>query len=149
MDKSSSNAPIFVLHVDDDEVLRGSVAALLRSVGCASKAIANGEEALEWINQRTHDPDVLIVDFQLPGDLEGSDVAQEIFRVLGRPIPTIMLSGHLAEITPLWMPGAPLLCVWKPVHPDILIKAVEAFASFGRFVGSRPRRSAEQPAFMR
>jgi len=149
MPGTSSDLPIVVLHVEDDEALRRSVAMLLRAVGCISKAVASGEEALAWINQRRHDPDVLIVDFQLPGDLDGSDVAQEIFRVLGRPIPTIMLSGHLTEVTPPWMPGAPLLCLWKPVHADILTKAVEVFATFGRFVRGRSRRSGEQPAFTR
>jgi two-component system, chemotaxis family, CheB/CheR fusion protein len=146
---TSSDAPIVVLHVEDDEALRRSVAVLLRAAGCISKAVGSGEEALAWINQRNHDPDVLIVDFQLPGDLDGSDVAQEIFRVLGRPIPTIMLSGHLTEITPPWMPGAPLLCLWKPVHADILTKAVEVFGTFGRFVRRRSGRSGEQPAFTR
>jgi len=149
MARSTSDAPIFVLHVEDDEAVGRSVAMLLRAAGCISKAVASGEEALAWINQRTHDPDVLIVDFELPGELQGSDVAQEIFRVLGRPIPTIMLSGHLTEITPPWMPGAPLLCVWKPVQPDILTKAVEVFATFGRFVLSRAGQSGEQPIFRR
>lgn len=115
---------------------------LLRTAGCTSETVCSGEEALAWINHRTHDPDVLIVDSELPGELQGSDVAQEIFRVLGRPIPTIVLSAHLTEIELPWMPGAPLLCVWKPVDPDVLLKAVEVFAKFGGFVHERSRRKS-------
>jgi DNA-binding response OmpR family regulator len=117
---------------------------LLRTAEYAPDGVASSEEALAWINRRARDPDVLIVDFELDGDLNGSDVAQEIFRILGRPIPTIILSGHLTEITLPWMPGAPLLCVWKPIHPDILLKAVEVFAEFGGFVRGRSRRGEEQ-----
>lgn len=147
MTKSSPHVPVSVLHVEDDKALSASVAMLLRTAGYISAAVASGEEALAWINHRRHDPDVLIMDFELPGDLQGSDAAQEIFRVLGRPIPTIMLSGRLTEITLPWMPGAPLLCVWKPVDPDVLLKAVEVFAIFGAFVRARSRRPGEKPAF--
>jgi DNA-binding response OmpR family regulator len=143
MARSHPHAPVSLLHVEDDRALSASVKLLLRTAGYASEAVASGEEALAWINHRTHDPDVLLVDFELPGDLHGSDVAQEIFRLLGRPIPTIILSGHLTEITLPWMPGAPLLCVWKPVDPEILLKAVEVFASFGSFIRGRSRRSGE------
>lgn len=140
---------VLVLHVEDDNALSASVALLLRTAGYLSQAVGSGEQALDWINHRTQDPDVLIVDFELPGELHGSDAAQEIFRVLGRPIPTIMLSGHLTEITLPWMPGAPLICLWKPVDPDILMKAVEVFAIFGSFVRGKPPRSAGQSASVR
>lgn len=146
MSRSTRQAPNCVLHIEDDKVLAASVAMLLRTVGYASEAVASGEEALAWVNHRKDDLDVLIVDFELAGELDGSDVAQEIFRILGRPVPTIMLSGRLTEITPPWMPGAPLLCLWKPVEPDVLVKAVETFAAFGGFLRRRPKCSAEQEA---
>jgi two-component system, chemotaxis family, CheB/CheR fusion protein len=146
---SGPQAPVSVLHVEDDTALSASVALLLRTAGYISGAVASGDEALAWIDHRRHDPDVLIVDFELPGELHGGDVAQEIFRALGRPIPTIMLSGQLTEITPPWMPGAPLLCVWKPVDPDVLLKAVEVFAIFGGFVRERSGRPGERSALRR
>jgi CheY-like chemotaxis protein len=146
---SSPQPPPLVLHVDDDQALSASVAMLLRTAGCVSAAVGSGEEALAWIAQRTADPDVLIVDLELPGDLDGGDVAQEIFRALGAPIPTIVLSGYLTNLVLPWMPGAPVLSVWKPVDPEVLLKAVEVFTSFGRFARRRARRYCDPPAHAR
>jgi DNA-binding response OmpR family regulator len=37
------------------------------------------------------------MDFMLPGDMDGADVAQEICRMLGHVVPTLFLSGELGR----------------------------------------------------
>ena len=129
--------PILVLHVEDDYSVTASVATLLNTAGHVSVAVASAENALAWMGQRSADPDVLILDFELPGEMQGGELAQEVHRCLGLVLPTIVLSGRLTDVGLPWIPGSPILCVWKPVDPEVLLKAVETFATFGRFARSR------------
>lgn len=128
--------PVVILHVEDDELLSASVAALLRTQGYQSLTATDGASALAWVTQRDASPDVLIIDSNLPGDMDGADAAQAICRSLGRVVPTIILSGELSNAGLPWLPGAPLFCVWKPVDPEVLLKVVETFVTLGRFIRS-------------
>ena len=80
------------------------------------------------------------MDFNLPGEMDGADVVQEICRSLGHVVPTIFLSGELANAAMPWLPGAPLLFMAKPADAEILLKVVESFAALGRFMLTRVRR---------
>ena len=130
--------PFVVLHVEDDEQLAANVAALLRAQGHVPLKATDGTAALALLGRAA--PDVLIMDFNLPGEMDGADVVQEICRSLGHVVPTIFLSGELANAAMPWLPGAPLLFVAKPVDPEILLKVVESFAALGRFMLTRVRR---------
>src|SRR5579863_9290733 len=118
--------PVTVLHVEDDENLGASLGIFLRSYGHRVVTAGDGDCALEYIASGQVVPDVLIVDFMLPGNMDGAEVAQSICNVMRRPIPMIMLSAALSSASLPWLPGAPLLCLWKPVQPAILLKAVES-----------------------
>jgi two-component system, chemotaxis family, CheB/CheR fusion protein len=137
---SPTQIPFVVLHVEDDEQLGANVAALLRAQGYEALTATDGCSALEQISRCKAAPDVLIMDFKLPGEMDGADVAQEICRCLGHVVPTILLSGELSNAAMPWLPGAPLLFVAKPVDPEILIKIVESFAVLGRCLRSRGHR---------
>jgi len=122
-----------VLHVEDDVQLAASVARLLRADGLEALTATDGAGALELLAAGAV-PDVLIMDVDLPGEMDGADVAQEICRALGHVLPTIFLSGELSSVGLPWLPGAPLLFVAKPVDPEVLLKVVESFARLGRFM---------------
>jgi two-component system, chemotaxis family, CheB/CheR fusion protein len=128
--------------VEDDVQLGASVAALLRAQGCEALTATDGPSALERLARSSAPPDVLIMDFKLPGEMDGADVAQEICRCLRHVVPTIFLSGELSNAAMPWLPGAPLLFIAKPVDPEILVGVVETFAALGRFMRSRGRRHA-------
>ncbi len=123
-----------VLHVEDDEELAASVARLLRAEGFEALTATDGASALERIEHGHWEPDVLIMDVNLPGEMDGADVAQEICHALGHVVPTIFLSGELSNVGLPWLPGAPLLFVAKPLDADVLVKVVESFAGLGRFM---------------
>jgi DNA-binding response OmpR family regulator len=131
-----------VLHVEDDAQLGASVAALLRAQGCEVLTATDGPSALERLARTGVTPDVLIMDFNLEGEMDGADVAQEICRCVGHVVPTIFLSGELANAAMPWLPGAPLLFIAKPVDPEILVAVVESFAALGRFMRSPGRSHA-------
>ena len=133
--------PITVLHVEDDVQVGASVAALLRAHGCEAWTATDGPSALARCMQIPAGPDVLIIDFHLPGEMDGTDTAQEICRRLGHMVPTIFLSGDLSNMTLPWLPGTPLLFAAKPMSPQTLVNVVESFALLGRFMRSRGRRA--------
>ena len=135
----ASDAPPLVLHVEDDEHVADSVATLLRAQGYRCLVAYDGAGALAQIARCDEEPDVLILDFSLPGEMDGADVAQEICRVLGHVVPTIFVSGRLSDVSLPWLPGAPLLFAAKPLDPEVLVRVVAAFTAIGRFIRSRPR----------
>jgi FixJ family two-component response regulator len=85
------NSPdCMVFLVDDDPLVRESVADLLGTAGFAIRAYASAGEFIG-----SHRPDVpacLILDIELP-DLSGLDLQQELARA-GIEIPIIFITGH-------------------------------------------------------
>jgi DNA-binding response OmpR family regulator len=131
---SAAQRAFVVLHVEDDEELAASVAGLLRAEGFEALTASDGESALERIAHGGAAPDVLIMDVNLPGEMDGADAAQEICHAIGHVVPTIFLSGALSNVGLPWLPGAPLLFVAKPIDPEVLVKVVASFAGLGRFI---------------
>ncbi len=123
-----------VLHLEDDAQLGAAVATLLRAHGLEVFTVPDGPAALAWVAAHPAGPDVLIIDFLIPGEMDGAEVAQAICRSLGHVVPTILLSGALRSASLPWLPGAPLFCAHKPADPDLLVKVVETFAALGRFI---------------
>ncbi len=91
----------------------------------------DGSSAVALVQESGVRPDVLIIDYALPGDMDGADAAQTICGALGHVVPTIVLSGELANAAVPWLPGAPLFCVWKPVDSHVLLTVVGTFATLG------------------
>jgi len=139
--------PAFVvLHVEDDEQLAASMAQLLRAEGFEAVTAPDGASALELIGQGSWIPDVLIVDVNLPGEMDGADVAQEICHALGHVVPTIFLSAQLSNVGLPWLPGAPLLFASKPMDAELLVRLVQSFAGLGRFMRAHAHRSSARHA---
>jgi two-component system CheB/CheR fusion protein len=131
--------PIVVLHVEDDDALRSSVALFLNAEGYRTLSAADGSSAVELVRTAAVKPSVLIVDYVLPGEMDGTDVAQAVCGALGYGVPTIVLSAELANAAVPWIPGVPLFCVWKPIDPEVLLRVVSSFATLGSFLRTRGR----------
>ncbi|MBW2694906.1 MAG: sigma-54-dependent Fis family transcriptional regulator [Deltaproteobacteria bacterium] len=79
-----------ILIVDDDDALRESLALVLSSEGYELVSAANGEEALECIDEAP--VDVILCDLRMPG-LDGFDLIPQLGRKLpGSPV--ILMSAH-------------------------------------------------------
>lgn len=134
MSSPTDSGVFVVLHVEDDVQLAASVARLLRAEGLEALTATDGAGALGLLAAGAAVPDVLIMDVDLPGEMDGADAAQEICHAVGHVLPTIFLSGELSSVGLPWLPGAPLLFVAKPVDPEVLLEVVESFARLGRFM---------------
>lgn len=131
--RAESGSRGLLLYVEDDPAQQHIMKALLELEGYGVIAAGDGDEALRALRVDPQRPDVILVDYHLPGELNGTEVAEEISRAVGCPLPTIILTGDLANAEAPWMPGVPVLPITKPVDPDVLLKAIELFVSFHRF----------------
>ena len=82
-----------VLIVDDDSDIVGALAELMRRQGLTPVVADDGDVALECL-RREH-PDVLLVDFQMPGK-NGLEV-MALAKALDEDLPVVLLTGF-AEV---------------------------------------------------
>jgi CheY-like chemotaxis protein len=129
-----------VLHVDDDEPVRRSIGALLRSAGFETREAGCGEQALAQIESLRGRLDVLIVDYYLGHSMTGTEVAEEFARLLGHAVPTVILTGDPANAEVPWLADAPVWLARKPIAPDTLLAALPPLVDFRRAVAAVHRR---------
>lgn len=129
-----------ILHVDDDEGMRRSTALLLRVAGFETREAASGEQALAQVEMLRGKLDVLIVDYHLGNGMTGTEVAEELARLLGHAVPTIILTGDPANAEVPWLSDAPVWLARKPLMPETLLAALPALVDFRRAVAAAQPR---------
>lgn len=84
--------------MDDHDAFRTSAAAMLQAQGVGSiVTAASGEQALEMLTSGPERPDVVLLDFRLPG-LDGVEVA-DLIAGLADPPPVILISSYAQAAT--------------------------------------------------
>ncbi|WP_296054993.1 response regulator [uncultured Amphritea sp.] len=85
------NTTIQVLLVDDDEFYREALETMFEDTHLKIEGVGSGKQALEYLQGEK--PDLILLDYQMPG-LNGLDLLQLIKKdTLLRDIPVIMLTG--------------------------------------------------------
>ena len=123
-----------VLHVDDDEAVRRSTAMLLRSAGFETREAAYAEQALTQVESLRGRLDVLIVDYDLGHAMTGTELSEELARLLGHAVPTVILTGDPANAEVPWLADAPIWLARKPLAPETLLAALPPLVAFRRAV---------------
>jgi CheY-like chemotaxis protein len=110
-----------ILIIDDDPDVRAFIATTLGEQGYEVHQAADGREGMATFTR--HSPDLVIVDFIMPG-MSGADVAHELLaKRPGQPI--LFVSGYSeTEAVRRVAPNVPLLA--KPFRGDALDRAVRA-----------------------
>jgi len=129
---SAAGGRPLVLHVEDDEATRASLRLLLASAGFRVVSAADGPAALALVRKERLVPDVLIVDFHLTEDMNGTDVAEALAAALGHAPPTVMMTADAMNIEIPWIPGAPFWLVPKPFDARVLLAGLNALVRFHR-----------------
>lgn len=81
-----------VLLVDDDELMRSSVQAILEALGCVCVITAStGEEALRMLEEGL-EPDLIILDMNMPG-IGGSGTLPRLRRLIS-DVPVLLSTGR-------------------------------------------------------
>jgi DNA-binding NtrC family response regulator len=107
-----------ILFVEDDPLIREFVVEALHEAGFHVIAASDGKEALDWCKERV--ADVLVTDIQLPGQIDGWDIAEHC-REHDPELPVIYATGFsTVEARPV--PGS--MSLQKPYRPEEIVRAV-------------------------
>jgi FixJ family two-component response regulator len=108
--------------VDDDDLVRASIQAMLKSVGLRSEAFATPQEFLQ--SKRSEGPSCLILDVRLPG-LSGLDFQQELADA-GFQIPIIFITGYGdIPMSVKAMKSGAVEFLTKPFRDEDLMEAIQ------------------------
>jgi DNA-binding response OmpR family regulator len=111
------------------QVLSG-IEALLVSWGCHTVALRDRESAMGWVQRREAVPDILLVDYHLDRGESGLELAQEMQKVWGRRVPSIVITAdHTQEAqTAATARGCQILR--KPVKPAALRAVMNSMLAY-------------------
>jgi two-component system CheB/CheR fusion protein len=114
-----------ILIVEDDPEISALLAQFLEDVGHRATTAGDGVDALELVARGKIRPDLIVADYNLPGAMDGLQVAAKLREGLHRQIPVIILSGDMSSGA---LGNAALQdCVKlsKPVKLEELTQAIE------------------------
>jgi len=108
----------FVL--EDDEILRDTISALLDRWGIEVKTAESRAALDHLIADRDFEADMLLADYKLGVHETGTEAAKELVRSYGRPVPTVIMTAETEPklVEQIKADGFPLLI--KPISPPQL-----------------------------
>lgn len=113
---------IKVLIVEDDEIHRRTLGAILKKYGVSHQAVENGREAIQVLKGKMFD--VVLMDVEMPV-MDGYEALHHIRYILQLEIPVIMMTGHARpdgeeKLRSAGMNGY----LTKPFSPDLLHRKI-------------------------
>ncbi|MDX2285443.1 MAG: LytTR family transcriptional regulator DNA-binding domain-containing protein [Bacteroidia bacterium] len=117
------SASLQILVVEDDMIVGAHISMVLAEAGYGVLGLMpTGEAALAQI--RTLPPDLILMDVQLKGKLDGVDTAAQIYQEFR--IPVIFLTANADAATFTRAKSAfPYAFIQKPFQPQALLRAIE------------------------
>jgi two-component system CheB/CheR fusion protein len=116
-----------ILIVEDDPAVREMLEMLFEGEGHRITAVAGASEALALAARGALLPDVIIADYNLPGDLTGAEVIARLRQSLRREIPAIILTGDISSNTLRKIADAGCVYLSKPAEPEMLTQQIVTF----------------------
>jgi sigma-B regulation protein RsbU (phosphoserine phosphatase) len=111
-----------ILVVDDERLSRKVLVQTLENAGFSCRQAGGGQEALDLVGERL--PDLLLLDYAMPGDLNGAEVCERLRGDADGDIaqlPIIMLTGMSGEEQEIFcLQAGASDFVTKPIHPEVL-----------------------------
>ena len=129
--------PIKVLLVDDHKIVRQGVRAYLQTLSdiVVSGEAASGAEAIASVEKTR--PDVVLMDLEMPGDIDGIAATRQIRKVRPETQVIVVTSHHQDEyIFPAVRAGA-ISYLLKDIEPDELAAAIRKAAHGEAVLDSR------------
>jgi two-component system CheB/CheR fusion protein len=113
-----------VLVVEDDSEMRALLELLLKGQGYRVETAPDGVAALAMVERADVRPDLVLVDYDLPGGVDGLHVATRIRALSHKRIPVIVLTGDVSLETLRAIARQDCAHLDKPVKASDLDKAV-------------------------
>ena len=127
-DQADSLLGVQVALLDDEPLALEGMIQILSDWGCEIHAAGSADQLLAGLKAEDGrlgmDPDLMIVDFALGHQETGLAAAESAYRQLGRPVPTLIVTGSTdpESLDDIRKSGHPLLT--KPVTPAQLHAAI-------------------------
>src|SRR5689334_8954959 len=112
-----------ILVVDDEEVMRMSLAAWLREDGYSVDAASSGAQALEMARQK--DYAIYFIDLKMPGGMDGIETMMEVRRVHPDAAVIIVTAYATVDTAITAMKEGALDYMVKPCNPQEISLVVE------------------------
>ena len=113
-----------ILIVEDDPEVRDLLDLLLRDQGHRTQAAEDGPSAVALMASGGFAPDLILSDYNLPGGMDGLVLTAELRRMIGRPVPVILLTGDISTEAMRRIAQNDVLHLAKPVTVARLARAV-------------------------
>jgi len=120
----SANRGGLALIVEDDPDVRDTMALVFANSGFTTIAAQDGAEANALCGSGNAIPDLLIVDYDLPGGRNGLQVVAGLHEQTGRAIPAVILTGDISTATSSAIGRRGFTRLVKPVKLDELMGVV-------------------------
>jgi two-component system, chemotaxis family, CheB/CheR fusion protein len=85
-----------ILVVEDDPEVCAMLDIVLKDEGYGVETASDGRAALDLVARKSHEPDLILADYNLPSGMTGLQSAAAIQEQLGRRIPVIILTGDVS-----------------------------------------------------
>jgi signal transduction histidine kinase len=118
-----------ILVLDDDIAVLEGMRGLLTRWGCQVITAASPNEAFAQLDVNQKQPELLIVDYRLPDNVSGIEVAKQLQESLAYPVAVLIITGDTGpeRLREADNSGYPLL--HKPVHPAKLRSTLQYLLS--------------------
>jgi len=114
-----------ILVADDDPFIRRLLTYQLTKEGYRVLTAQDGRQALDWLHQDQHKPDLVLIDLLMP-QYSGLEVIAKI-KTLSRKLPVILMSVAEEHIAHQGVSSAqPDLFLKKPIATDQLLLSIQS-----------------------
>ena len=114
-----------ILVVEDEPAVREALELLLDGEGHRTATAADGRTALDLVTRRAIQPDLVIVDYNLPNELNGLQVIAGLQNLLHRDIPAIILTGDISTDAIRKIARQGCMHLSKPVQANELTQLIQ------------------------
>jgi len=134
-----------ILHVDDDPLVLEALRLPLLADGYAVTVATSAAEALGHVSAGLV-PDVMIVDFNLGDDTDGSQLILQVRHHLHHCPPVILLTANPEDAEMPWITDAPIWLARKPMPTELLLACLPGLVQVARATRQSASRTAARVA---
>jgi CheY-like chemotaxis protein/anti-sigma regulatory factor (Ser/Thr protein kinase) len=110
----------WILVVEDDPDVMKATSLLLKNLGLRAIEASSGVEAITMLGRQRTEPDLIIVDYQLP-DGSGIDIIEQVRRFFGSIMPAVLVAGDTSRNAMSKMEESGSVVLHKPIRADELV----------------------------